>query len=166
VKGEYYAAVVTRAYRKELDRIERGEAHSTTEPYRRELWNVSHREFSTGFYFGDPDALVPGYSGYRQRFRFLGTVGRRVAPSRYALAVKNTVEAGESIEFIGPNVPYVRDASFALFASDGSRVDRLTHHSGGLIEPSVPVEPGFLVRRAVVADHESPKYADAHEPDA
>jgi putative protease len=48
VKSAYYVAVVTRAYRKEIDRIAEGRPREDSEPYILELDNVSHREFSTG----------------------------------------------------------------------------------------------------------------------
>ncbi|HKJ86149.1 MAG TPA: peptidase U32 family protein, partial [Spirochaetia bacterium] len=51
VKSVYYAAVVTRAYRKELDRVLAGRSRSESQAFIDDLYNVSHREFSTGFFF-------------------------------------------------------------------------------------------------------------------
>ncbi|MFP4114867.1 MAG: peptidase U32 family protein [Spirochaetales bacterium] len=155
VKSAYYAAIVTRAYRKELDRLESGADRSTTRPYVDDLFNVSHREFSTGFYFGDPDALVPTQRSYRQEYRFMGRIGEPVSTGRYRLSVKNSFAEGDEIEYVGPDLPSATDASFRLYNEQGSRVEQLSHHSAGTIEPSVPVEPGFLIRRATAPRAES-----------
>lgn len=155
VKSAYYAAIVTRAYRKELDRITAGEPRAVSEPFTRELFNVSHREFSTGFYFGDPDALVPTERSYNQRYRFVGTVGHEVGPGRYELSVKNGFAADEELEYVGPDTASVVEPRRLLYDAKGEPVDRLTHHSGGTIEPSVPVETGWLIRRRVTDEPEA-----------
>ena len=146
VKSAYYAAIVTRAYRKELDRMASGADPASTRPFVDELLNVSHREFSTGFYFGDPDAVETTEATYRQRYRFMGSVGREVSAGRYALDVKNGFSAGSEIEFIGPDVAFIPDESFALYDPAGLRTEKVTHHAGGFIEPGVSVRPGYLIR--------------------
>ncbi len=147
VKSAYYAAIVTRAYRKELDRLADGSDPESSRPYVDELYNVSHREFSTGFFFGDPDAVVPSDARYNQRYRFMGSVGEKVSDSRYKLDVKNGFGTGEEIEFIGPDLPSIPDDAFTLYDHTGTPTGKVTHHAGGLIEPSVPVHPGYLIRR-------------------
>ncbi len=147
VKSAYYAAIVTRAYRKELDRLATGSDPDSSRPFVNELYNVSHREFSTGFFFGDPDAVVPSDASYRQRYRFMGSIRKKVSESRYQLDVKNGFGTDEEIEFIGPDLPSISDDSFTLYDDGGAQIDKVTHHTGGLIEPSVPVDPGYLIRR-------------------
>jgi putative protease len=147
VKSAYYVAIVTRAYRKELDRLASGDDRTVSQPYINELFHVSHREFSTGFFFGDPDAVAPGFSGYSQVYRFMGSLGRAVTDSRYEIDVKNGFRCGDEIEYVGPNVPASRDSSFLLYDSNGNRTEQVTHHSGGFIRPGVEVEPGYLIRQ-------------------
>ncbi|TFH04108.1 MAG: U32 family peptidase, partial [Spirochaetales bacterium] len=146
VKSAYYVAMVTRAYRKELDRLASGGDPVTTRPFIDELYNVSHREFSTGFYFEGPDSVAPTDRSYNQKYRFMATVQQQLIPGRFALNVKNGFAMGDPIEFVGPDLPYVQDTSFRLFALNGDPVERITHHTSGLIEPSVSVAPGYLVR--------------------
>lgn len=51
-KSEYYAAIVTGAYRHVLDEVAAGE---TPDPvWLDEVEHVSHRHYSTGFYYGQP----------------------------------------------------------------------------------------------------------------
>ena len=147
MKSAYYAAVVTRAYRMEIDRIAAGRPREEAQPFIDELANVSHREFSTGFYFGDQQSLAPTDAAYRQAYRYVARIGPCVGDGRYELDVKNSFAAGDAVEYIGPRVASVEDRSFALFDADGEPTDRVTHQAGGSIEPSVPVEPGFMIRR-------------------
>jgi U32 family peptidase len=147
VKSAYYGAIVTRAYRKELDRLESGSDSASTRLFVDELQNVSHREFSTGFFFGNPDAVAPSDSQYKQRYRFMGSVGKSVSANRYEIDVKNGFDTGREIEFIGPDLPSISDDSFTLYDRLGEQTDKVTHHAGGFIQPGVPVEPGYLIRR-------------------
>ena len=147
MKSAYYAAAVTRAYRREIDRIRLGHADEYSRPFIDDLWNVSHREFSTGFYFDDPAAVTPTVRSYRQRYRFVATVLERTGAGRYRLAVKNRLAADEPIEFIGPDVPSVAATPYRLFDTDGAPATALTHQGGGQIETEASVRPGFLVRR-------------------
>ena len=146
MKSEYYTAMVTRAYRKELDRISRGGPRESTLPFTAELANVSHRELSTGFYFGDPHATVPASRGYRQSYRFLARICEEIAPGRHRLDVKNGFGREDPIEYVGPDLPFAADRAFRLFDETGAPVDRITHQAGGSIEPGTPVEPGYLIR--------------------
>lgn len=148
MKSAYYAAIVTRAYRMEIDRIEAGRPREAVQPFIDELFNVSHREFSTGFYFGDPQALAPTDAAYSQRYRYVARLGARAGDDRYELDVKNSFATGDAIEYVGPRVASVEDRSFRLYDPDGEPTDRVTHQAGGFIEPSVPVEPGFMIRRS------------------
>ena len=147
MKSAYYAAVVTRAYRKELDRLVSGDDPASTRPFIEELYNVSHREFSTGFFYGNPDDVAPTDASYTQQYRFMGSIGQPVSHGRFELDVKNGFGAGEEIEYLGPDIPSVRDGSYTLYDRDGVSTEQVTHHGGGQIRPGVPVEPGFLIRQ-------------------
>lgn len=65
-KGSYYTACVTNAYRHVLD-------GSPVEPWRAELDAVSHRPYSTGFYFGEP-TQNPGRVDYVRERSMVGVV--------------------------------------------------------------------------------------------
>ncbi|MGI6028816.1 MAG: peptidase U32 family protein [Candidatus Heteroscillospira sp.] len=52
MKSAYYAAAVTNAYRHGIDAA--AEGRPLEDAWRREVDMVSHREYSTGFYFGQP----------------------------------------------------------------------------------------------------------------
>ncbi|MBO4318848.1 MAG: U32 family peptidase [Treponema sp.] len=64
MKSVYYVAMCTRAYRKALDELEGKITADEAKPFVDELYNVSHRAFSTGFYFdkAEADVTVSGES--------------------------------------------------------------------------------------------------------
>lgn len=156
MKSAYYAALVTRAYRKELDRLAEGGPPEATAAYRRELFNVSHRPYSTGFYFGDPQAMRPADVAYRRSHLFLATVERELRPGRFAVSVKNGFDLTTPIEFVGPDLPAASDTGFQLFTPDGTPADRITHQDGGIIAPSVPVSAGYMIRTVASGEIDVP----------
>ena len=70
-KGSYYTACVTNAYRHVLDGAQVG-------PWRAELDAVSHRPYSTGFYFGEA-TQNPGHDDYARERMMVGMVLRSEA---------------------------------------------------------------------------------------
>ena len=52
MKSAYYAAAVTNAYRHALDSVKDGKKPASC--WIREMEMISHRPYSTGFYYGDP----------------------------------------------------------------------------------------------------------------
>ncbi|MBR1828593.1 MAG: U32 family peptidase [Atopobiaceae bacterium] len=67
-KGSYYTACVTNAYRHVLD-------GAPVAPWRSELDAVSHRPYSTGFFFGAPEQN-PGRVDYARERQMVGIVQR------------------------------------------------------------------------------------------
>jgi U32 family peptidase len=146
MKSVYYTAVVTRAYRKMLDSMA-GASVPDLGGYREELFKVSHREFTTGFYFGKDDVERPTEQSYARQSVFLGTVGPRRGPGAYEIYVKNQIRTGESVQYIGPDLLYVEDRDFRLFDCDGNPVEKADHGRRYILRTGAPVEEGFIVRR-------------------
>ena len=143
MKSIYYVASVTRAYRKALDHLYDPSVEYL--PYREELFNVSHREFSTGFFFGkgpietdgdDPlvrkdDINVPTTGGYLRDYLFLGMVRREVSPGIWEVDIKNQIRSGDTIEFIGPDVLFIRDENVAVLDGDFKPCEHIDHCRAG-----------------------------------
>ncbi len=147
MKSAYYTAVVTRAYRKQLDHILTGSPGAAeTAAFVAELDNVSRRESSTGFYFSREEIEVPTETEYSRDYTFLGTVGAERSPGCYELHLKNRIETGMRVELLGPDVPFIEDDRFELLDEDGAATAAVNHNARGFIRPGVPVEPGYLIR--------------------
>ena len=75
MKSIYYVALVTRAYRKALDAMEGKISADDAKPYIDELYLTSHREFTTGFFYGRADADKAVMAAAECPYLLSGTVG-------------------------------------------------------------------------------------------
>jgi U32 family peptidase len=157
MKSLYYTALVTRAYRMAIDALESSDTLDTDlfAGFREELFRVSHREYTTGFYFSRDQIEEPCRESYLREYLFLGTLGEEVQPGRFLFFPKNHLDTKLQIEFIGPQLPFVEDDKYRLFEISGEsyeeamECDRADHGKRYLIEPSVPVEEDFIVRSRI-----------------
>ncbi len=78
MKSLYYAALVTRAYRKAIDSLEGRISEAEAKPYIDELYKTAHREFSTGFFYSREDADKTTSGETKSDFEMAGTVGVRL----------------------------------------------------------------------------------------
>jgi len=147
MKSLYYTATVTRAYRKAIEALN-GKEVKDLEGYRAELFKVSHREFCTGFFYGTESVEQPTNMSYERERLFLGTVGKESAPGAFEITVKNHIDATKPIEFIGPEVLYLKDSAYAMYDSEGNRVQKADHGKTYTIRPSVPIQPAYIMREA------------------
>lgn len=145
MKSLYYAAIVTRAYRKMLDTLD-GKPVPEMDSYREDLFEVSHREYSTGFYFDNEEIELPTEKSYERKYRFLGVVGENSGEGLFILEPKNQILAGEEIEFIGPNTPVLRDDQFTLYNDKNEVVLKADHGKNYLLKSAVNIEPGYIIR--------------------
>lgn len=153
MKSTYYVASVTRAYRKALDHLY--DSSVEYKSYRDELFNVSHREFSTGFFYGkgpvdtDDDINKPAENGYLRDYLFLGTVKEEVKPGIWALDIKNQIKNGDKIEFIGPDVLSIAEDSIKVLDGDFNETDHIDHCRDGYLKTDLPLKEGYLIRREI-----------------
>ena len=116
MKTEYYVAVVTGAYRRALDLMEKDrEAFRQALPsLMAELKCASHRDSDTGFMLGAPEA--PGEAeGFHQDREYMARVLESDGKTA-RLLLKNRFFAGETLELMTargvrsvPAVPFIRE---------------------------------------------------------
>lgn len=142
MKSEYYVALVTRAYRKALD------DSPDKDEYRRDLYDVSHREFTTGFFFTDTDDVSrPTSYGYERSYLYLGKVGKQVGENVFQLDVKNQIRADDEIEYIAPNIHLMRERPLALLDENMVQIEKTDHGKVAYIRSSLPLRKGYLMRK-------------------
>ncbi|GLI55885.1 protease [Propionigenium maris DSM 9537] len=102
MKGIYYVSNVVRSYREALDSYYSG-SYKYDEKWLRELETISHRKYTTGFYFGQPDSDAQNYNNrnsYSQSHQLVAKVVEKVDENTYILAVRNRIFSGEELEVI------------------------------------------------------------------
>ena len=146
MKSIYYTAVITRAYRKQLDYIE-GISSDDPKPYVDEIFKVSHREFSTGFYYGKDEIEMPTFKSYMSEAQFLGSIEEQMGDGLYRLDVKNQILASDSIEYIGPDLLYLKDEGFTLLDEDMQTVPKTDHGKIAYIKTDKKLKKGYIIRK-------------------
>ena len=100
-KSAYYAAVVTGAYRHGLDAALAGEPLAPI--WRSELDKVSHRPYSTGFYYGPPGQYT-GDARYIRDYQVCAMVETCAADGTAVLSLRNKFAAGAQVELLSPGL--------------------------------------------------------------
>ena len=99
-KSAYYAAIVTGAYRHVLDDLEAGRAPDPV--WRDEVEHVSHRHYSTGFFYGQPGQYTEN-SRYLREWQICAVVERCDADGNAVLSLRNKFRTGDTVELVGPD---------------------------------------------------------------
>lgn len=104
-KSAYYAAVVTAAYRHGIDAAAAGVPLDPV--WRDEVEHVSHRHYSTGFYFGQPGQYFEN-SRYIRDWQVVALVTDCDASGNATLSLRNKFTEGDELELVGPDCRPVR----------------------------------------------------------
>jgi putative protease len=126
MKSSYYVATVCKAYREAVDNyLEDPLNYKFQQKWMDNLLKPSHRQYYTGFYFGDPNKQIYESSSYIRDYDIVGVV--REYNEEYNIASieqRNKVYNGDTVEVlrpVGDNVLIVlkdmRDSKGEIIAS-------------------------------------------------
>lgn len=149
MKSLYYVATVTRAYRKAIDALMNNEDPSTFKAYRDELFEVSHREYSTGFFFDKEEISIPTDISYMRNYLFIGTVDEQLSSHQYRLTLKNKIHKGMKVEYIGPDTLALEDTEFSLYDLEGNELEVANHHQQVILQTKQPISSKFILRSPI-----------------
>lgn len=139
-KSSYYAAIVTGAYRHCIDDIAKG---VPVDPiWRDEVEHISHRVYSTGFYFGQPGQYVQD-SRYIRQWQICAMVEQCDKNGVALCTLRNKFREGEPLEVVGPDTRPFPITPQNMTDSDGNP----------LPEPRIPGSVFFLPLPRVVPAH-------------
>ncbi|MCQ4864814.1 peptidase U32 family protein [Pseudoflavonifractor phocaeensis] len=148
-KSAYYAAVITQAYRRAADAALAGVPLDGV--WRDEVEHVSHRHYSTGFYFGQPGQYTED-SRYIRDWQVCALVESCGADGAAVLSLRNKFAVGDELELVGPGV---RPTAFTVpDMTDGGGLPILEARKPEMklrMRLPVPVPPLSLLRRRVQA---------------
>ena len=100
-KSAYYAAIVTGAYRHVIDDIYAG--REIDKVWRDEVDHVSHRIYSTGFYYGQPGQYTEN-SRYIREWQIVAKVESCDESGLAVCSLNNKFRAGDELEVVGPDL--------------------------------------------------------------
>lgn len=119
-KSAYYAAIVTGAYRHCIDDIAAG---CQIDPvWRDEVEHVSHRIYSTGFYYGQPGQYVEN-SRYIRQWQIVAKVESCDENGMAVCSLNNKFRVGDELEVVGPDLRPFPITAQGLADLEGNTID-------------------------------------------
>ena len=115
-KSAYYAAAVTAAYRHAIDAAAAGKPMDSV--WRAEVEKVSHRPYSTGFWFGQPGQYT-GDARYIREWQVVAVVTACDAAGNATLSLRNKFSVGDELELVGPDVAATPFTAGEMTDADG-----------------------------------------------
>ena len=155
MKTALYVATVARAYRRAIDDYQKDPKlyEANLDWYREEIAKCVNREFTTGFYFGKPDASSQIYenSTYVKDYTYLGTVASVNARGYARIEQKNKFSVGETIEVMKPDGTNSEIVVKAIYAEDGTPQESAPHARQMVdVDLGIAMDPYDILRRCEV----------------
>lgn len=151
VKTEYYLATVVKAYRDAIDAyFENPQGFKPDPEWLKELKKVSHRDYTTGFFFGKPGDNEQNYetSSYIRNYELLGIVeGYDEETKMLSVVQKNRFFKGGEVEFLQPHGKFVKHKIEYMEDEDGNELEVANKPQKiARIRIDVPIERDAMMR--------------------
>ena len=148
-KSAYYVAVTTNAYRRAIDEYARDPEAPISPWVAEELNKISHREYTTGFYFGSPGQVYEN-GGYVRDYE-VAAVCTGWENGMAVLSQRNRFFRGDTVDVLEPGeIPF----SFPLeeiFDENMEPIDSAPHATMTVLAKCPrPLKAGALLRRAII----------------
>jgi len=146
-KSAYYAAIITGAYRHCLDDVAAGRPIDPV--WREEVNHVSHRPYSTGFYYGYPGQYYEN-SRYIREWQVIALVTDCDENGLATLSLRNKFRTGDTVELVGPDLrPFSMTVPEMADAEGNPLTEPKTPQMTFKMQLPKSVPPMTLVRHAV-----------------
>lgn len=152
VKSSYYVATILRSYRMAIDEyFENSGNYNFKEEWIDEIKKASHRDFTTGFYFGKPtkDDQVYTSSSYVRGYNYVGIILDYNKNTNIAtIEQRNRMFVGDEIEIFGPNKEYFVQTIDKMWNEEGEEIQVAPHAQQIIkIKMNQPVASWDIIRK-------------------
>ena len=146
-KSAYYAAIVTGAYRHVLDDVAAGRPVDPV--WRDEVEHVSHRHYSTGFFYGQPGQFYED-ARYIRDWQICAVVTDCTPEGLATLSLRNKFACGDQVEVVGPDTkPFTMTAPMMTDSQGLPLTEPKTPQMVFTMQLPRPVLPMSFIRHAV-----------------
>ena len=146
-KSAYYAAIVTGAYRHVIDDVANGRPVDPV--WRDEVEHVSHRYYSTGFYYGYPGQYTE-HSRYIRQWQICAIVENCDESGLALCSLRNKFSKGDALEAVGPDMRPFPFTVGVMQTVDAEPLDEpRTPQMQFYLQLPCPVPPMSILRRNV-----------------
>lgn len=150
MKTAFYVATVVRAYRQALDAVLDGKP--VTKDMVAETYKTSHREYTTGFYYGNPleEGQQYGSVAYTRDYEFTGKVLDYIKDKgQMLIEQRSKFVTGDTLEVLCPGDEIRSFTVEHMYDEDGNEVFSAPHPQQKLyIDVNFPVEKDDFIRKA------------------
>lgn len=150
MKGISYLASVVRTYREAMDTYAaHPETYHTQDRWRKELDDVYHRPYSSGFYFSRPDQLLPNQTNFHHGkiHNFIGRIQTVQSKNRVSLTIRNKASVGDKVEIVPVSGPGYPTHINAIFDENGNPIDHAQPNTVSIIGLGIPAQPNLILRK-------------------
>lgn len=153
MKSIFYVATIVSAYRRAIDAyFENPESYRLNPDCLAEVRKVSHREFTTGFYFHQPTNRDQNYqtSAYTREYSFVGLVKSYDAETGFAVVEqRNKMNIGDEIEVFGPYTDFYSQILEEMYDLESGEAVSSAPHPQQLLRIRLdgPAGPDFMLRK-------------------
>lgn len=150
-KSEYYTAAVTHAYRAAIDEY----LQAPSDDFKPSGWivdemdRISHREYTTGFYFGPIEkGQVTDYGGYVRSWEVCALL-KSVDEGRITVDQRNRFFEGEQLEVLAPFAkPYMIEVKNLFCETDHEKTSVANKATGVYsFDCNIKISPNAIFRR-------------------
>ncbi len=147
-KSAYYVSVVTNAYRHAIDECVMSDGKKTLSPWiKEELEKVSHREYSTGFFFGGEPGQVTDNGGYIRHYDVVAVCDEYKNGTAY-LTQRNRFFSGDTLDVLPPNGMPFEIAVEYMENDRGEQIDVAPHAMQKVVFPcKTEIPAGSVLRK-------------------
>ena len=146
-KSAYYAAIVTGAYRHCIDDIVAGRQIDPV--WRDEVEHVSHRIYSTGFYYGQPGQYTEN-SRYIREWQIVARVESCDENGLAQCSLNNKFRVGDELEVVGPDLRPFSVTAAGMTDAEGNAIEEArTPQMQFYLQLPKPVPAMSMIRRSV-----------------
>lgn len=127
-KSAYYTAVTTNAYRHAVDDFAtEGDNYSLKPWIREELEKISHREYSTGFYFNNEPGQVTDNGGYIRHYDAVAVCEELIDDTTALISQRNKFLVGDVLDVLPPSGVPFNVKCVSLTTENGVSVESAPH---------------------------------------
>jgi U32 family peptidase len=150
MKGINYLASVVKTYRNAIDSYVSSQVDYKIDPgWVNELYQVFHREYCTGFYFGKSQEQVPNYGNihHGKIHSFVGKIVTQKKDCNYLVEIRNKLTKDDIVEIISPTGRPQQTKILKLLDSNRVEVEAVHPNTAALIHLEIQCQPNDIVRK-------------------
>ena len=147
-KSAYYVAVITNAYKQALlDYYKMGENFELEPWIREEVYKISHRKYSTGFYFGGEPGQIYDNGGYVKDYEVVA-VCENYQDGMIEISQRNKFLKGDELEVLMPGKKPFKFTAEKIIDEKGNEMESAPHAMQKLFIPfENEIEKGAYLRK-------------------